>query len=229
MSTPGSSRNKKYEDGRRKQTGDTVTFNVDTTSWSSEDRARAAEYQNNFNQPFPPKTNYDISQAPNGPLDVRMGRFTPVPDSPHGRHHKSDSRSAAPGPYNGSPVVNRLPTQTTSQRINDFPHELGGRTPAYPVQAPPSLSQRPKDYPQSNYQTTPYYPPSTTSAPNVPRSPDGVTRKRIAMAMAPRPSQSGKDLDPFSPFPSKCRFRRWATANPAPNDPRKPPGSKIPI
>ncbi|KAJ7139472.1 hypothetical protein C8R44DRAFT_764571 [Mycena epipterygia] len=190
MSTPGSSRNKKYESGPRKQSGDTVTFNLDTNKWSSEDRARAAEYQASF-RPLSPG-DYNLGAAPTGPLDVRMGRFPPAPSPrPHtpSRHHKSDSHSAAPGPYNGSAAVQRTPTHTTSQRINDFPQELGGRSRGYPDAAP--KPSRPKDYPQPGYQTAPY-PSSMTPVPGVPRSPDGVTGHRITMAMGQRPPPSGK-------------------------------------
>ncbi|KAJ7771920.1 hypothetical protein DFH07DRAFT_803148 [Mycena maculata] len=215
----------KTEDGRRKN-GDTVTFNVDTTGWSSADRTRVAEYQANFNQPFPPKQ-YNVLAPPNGPFEVRMGRFPPVPDSarthtpsnclsrktfsafnssPTGRHHKSDSRSATPGPYNGSPGVNRLPPHTTSQRVGDFPHELGGRNrqlplkfrpsiptnegdlDAYPQAPPPLPPQRPKESPgpRSSYQTA-SYPSSMMPTPGVPRSPDGLTGQRISRAMSPLP------------------------------------------
>ncbi|KAJ7629334.1 hypothetical protein B0H17DRAFT_549441 [Mycena rosella] len=77
----------------------------------------------------------------------------------------------------------------TSQRINEFPQDLGGRN-----QAPPKPSQRPKDYPQPGYQTAQY--PSSMSAPSVPRSPDGITGHRITMAMSQRPPQSGGPQQP---------------------------------
>ncbi|KAJ6573943.1 hypothetical protein DFH09DRAFT_1361984 [Mycena vulgaris] len=181
MSTPGSNRNKKSDDGRRKQTGDTVTFNLPRTSENN-----AAFNPANFQPP----TDWDfrVNQFPTGPLDVRMGSYPPVPDSPHSRHRASDSQAAGPGPYNGSGAVKRTPAHMTSQRINEFPQELGGRNRGYP-EAPPKPSQRPKDYPQPGYQTA-NYPPSMT-APAVPRSPDGVTGHRITMAMGQRPPQSG--------------------------------------
>lgn len=58
------------------------TVNLDTSKWSSEDRARAAEYQASF-RPLSPG-DYNLGAAPTGPLDVRMGRFPPAPSPrPH--------------------------------------------------------------------------------------------------------------------------------------------------
>ncbi|KAJ7924441.1 hypothetical protein B0H13DRAFT_2315577 [Mycena leptocephala] len=179
MSAPGSNR-KKYEDGRRKQSADTVNFTVDASGWSVEEHRRAAQYQSNFNQPFP-LANYDLTAAPTGPLDIRMGSFGTVPEprSPN-RHHKSGPHFAAPGPYDGSGAVKRTPTHMTSQRINDFPQELGGRR-GYP-EAPPKPSQRPHDYTQPSYQTA-AYPAAAYPGPAVPRSPDGITGHRISMSI----------------------------------------------
>ncbi|KAJ6569564.1 hypothetical protein B0H19DRAFT_698981 [Mycena capillaripes] len=175
MSTPGSNRNKKFEDGRRKQSSGTITFNIDASGFSAEDRRRAAQYQDNFNSPFP-LGNYDLGAAPTGPLDIRMGSpgTMPEPRSP-GRHHKSPSHPAGPGgPYDGSSAVKRTPTHTTSQRINEFPQELLQRG-----QGPPK--------PQSGYQT----PTAAYPVPAVPRSPDGVTGHRISMSMAQRLPPAG--------------------------------------
>ncbi|KAJ7171791.1 hypothetical protein C8R43DRAFT_979418 [Mycena crocata] len=189
MSTPGSNRNKKYEDGGRKQNGDTVSFTFDSASYSPQSHARAQEYQQNFNRPFDPR-DYNHA-APTGALDVRMG--TPIPDPPRtaGRHHdKFGSRSATPGPYNGPSAVGRTPAYTTSQRINEFPQDLGGRHRGFSEDPQPS-SQRPKDYPKPSYQTVPY----ASSTPGAPRSPDGPTGHQISMAMAQRPPQSGMYAD----------------------------------
>ncbi|KAJ7451168.1 hypothetical protein FB451DRAFT_1284921 [Mycena latifolia] len=188
MSTPGSNRNKKSDDGRRKQSGDTVAFNLPTAGWTPEERAMADTLQAAVSRPFNPNE-WNLTETPTGPLDIRMGRLPSVPDSPRSssRHHKSNPHSA-PGPYNGPAAVQRTPTHLTSERINDFPQGLGGRSRGYP-EAPPKPSQRPRDYPQPGYQTAPY--PSSMAAPGVPRSPDAVTGHRITMAMGQRPPQSG--------------------------------------
>ncbi|KAJ6626985.1 hypothetical protein B0H10DRAFT_2210851 [Mycena sp. CBHHK59/15] len=215
MSTPGSSnRNNKYEDGRRRQTGGrsiVLTLNSNTSGWTAQDRANIDALARSMSPPL----NTDLFAAPTGPFTTQMGTV-PFPDSSRApsRHHKTNSHSqpggsqAAPSYYsqpghtvNGSAAVQRTPSHITSQRMNDFPPELGGgAVNGYP-DAPPKTSQRPNAYPQSGHQTAPY-PAAMQPAPNVPRSPDRVTGQRITMAMAINgaragtPVSNGKQPDP---------------------------------
>ncbi|KAJ7293892.1 hypothetical protein C8J57DRAFT_1270288 [Mycena rebaudengoi] len=212
-SAPGSNQ-QKYEEKRRKQRNDTVTFPVDTTGWSPEFRASTDAFMRNAGH-FPPNGMVSL-EAPTGPLDVRMANMGGPPAS--SRHHKHDSSGGQRGggypppspyiptpsaPYGGSATVPRSSGHVSSGRMNNFPPELGGRSsrdPGMQMSAPP-----PNQYPQSGYQTAPY-----GSNQNVPRSPDRVTGQRINLAMAVRdraaqirdaskPVSNGNNADPRYP------------------------------
>ncbi|KAJ7239014.1 hypothetical protein B0H12DRAFT_84929 [Mycena haematopus] len=160
MSSPGSNRNKKYDDRRSRQS-DTITFNVEASGWAPEQHRRS-QYQPNFDAP-PPFPLGNLGATPAGPFPGTI----PGPRSPS-RYQKTPSYSATPGPYDGSGAVKRTPSHMSSPKLSNFPQELGGRPPAsHPSQQP-------------SYHTTPA----------VPRSPDGFTGQRISMTMTPRPTST---------------------------------------
>ncbi|KAJ6501430.1 hypothetical protein C8R47DRAFT_1107345 [Mycena vitilis] len=245
MSAPESNR-KKYEDTRRRrQASGSVTLNLDASGFKAADHRRAAQYQANFNQPFP-LGNYDLGAMPTGPLSIRMGSpgTMPEPRSPS-RDEKTRSFSPSPGDYRNAGGVSRSPDRMISPRMTEYPKEFRDAaresniawflcTDTYSARRPPGSSDSGSSYrdsqssfggsqssrdSQSSHQSAAYPPKSVGSAPAVPGSPDGITGHRISMSMMQRiPSQFGSLACPVSTkFPNKL-------AGSPPSSPR--PGSR---
>ncbi|KAJ6519254.1 hypothetical protein C8R45DRAFT_16195 [Mycena sanguinolenta] len=187
MSTPGSNRNKKYDDRRSKQSSDSVTFNPDTSGWSPEQHRRTTRYQATFQGPQP-LGDYDLGAVPTGRLDVRMGNLGPIPEprSPS-RHQKFPSYSVTPGHYDGSGAVTRTPSHMSSPKMTNFPQNLGGRPPA-----PDPPPQQPSYHP----------------AQAVPRPPDGALH--MSMPVIPRPHST---VPQMAPRPASHADPRYSDRN----------------
>ncbi|KAK7064799.1 hypothetical protein R3P38DRAFT_3165811 [Favolaschia claudopus] len=224
MSTPGSRRPTKLEDGRRKIPAAIMTYRVDPSGWSPEEHRRSAQYHPHPVSSFPAR-GYDFGSPPPSPLSPRTrssGSFseprspsqpgrrstsTTSPISPsfpaspgsYGRQSFTSSYSGtAPGSYGGYHAVPRTPTHEASQKVAPFPQELRGQAPVSRV-SPRPLRHIPQPKPHHH------------SRDSVPSSPGGVTNPRISMAMSQRAlTASTPPLSPrtmYSPDPRQAARR----------------------